>query len=560
MFSHRLKIELRENRIYILIWALVLLTLTIAAILLWRSAPVLDPVTSRLGSPSPDLIALLLLPLVALLIVTTITSFRQDNLKDPQTFWNTRPVRPRTLHRTKFIFLHLLFTLPLTLCTFIVSINATTMSTSLIYAAESALWSAAAIHLCALCCLHNHQWARLPILPALGFLGFILVALIVSKLNIAQPGRYNPGRFSVNTLFITLILLFLFALAGFHLIKKPGTTYPLWMPFLIGALTFPLLTATWLPDNFSKSTEAQQYQPSEPLTTFSNSNSSINRQYFYDLNYPLIDLMGNQDRIPINLLSQRIDSAPLSQFPSGIRAELKYWSSGMDPLDGPQNLQTIALDQENRNRFRVTLSLSIPHEHSLQTSPQFNDLPRKQITLEGEVEILTASLDDALTIDQSKEFTHETSGGMLTYHPSDGKGQPDTIQSKVFRLPLVSANLIHPHLFYRNNDILVAMRHRVTGQSFILQNGSSSTRYGPFGKVQYSEIQHPEESSLVSHYWKNYLQKQFPDFPDFADWKKDADLLILPPEQFKNVRIPFKITVSVPDLDLLQQRLNNGPE
>jgi hypothetical protein len=342
MFSHRLKIELRENRIYILIWALVLLTLTIAAILLWRSAPVLDPVTSRLGSPSPDLIALLLLPLVALLIVTTITSFRQDNLKDPQTFWNTRPVRPRTLHRTKFIFLHLLFTLPLTLCTFIVSINATTMSTSLIYAAESALWSAAAIHLCALCCLHNHQWARLPILPALGFLGFILVALIVSKLNIAQPGRYNPGRFSVNTLFITLILLFLFALAGFHLIKKPGTTYPLWMPFLIGALTFPLLTATWLPDNFSKSTEAQQYQPSEPLTTFSNSNSSINRQYFYDLNYPLIDLMGNQDRIPINLLSQRIDSAPLSQFPSGIRAELKYWSSGMDPLDGPQNLQTIA--------------------------------------------------------------------------------------------------------------------------------------------------------------------------------------------------------------------------
>lgn len=103
MFSHRLKIELRENRIYILIWALVLLTLTIAAILLWRSAPVLDPVTSRLGSPSPDLIALLLLPLVALLIVTTITSFRQDNLKDPQTFWNTRPVRPRTLHRTKFI-------------------------------------------------------------------------------------------------------------------------------------------------------------------------------------------------------------------------------------------------------------------------------------------------------------------------------------------------------------------------------------------------------------------------------------------------------------------------
>lgn len=560
MFFHRLKIELRENRIYVLLWILVLATLTISTITIWNSDLVLDPDTGRLGNSASDLIALLILPLIALPIVSTITSFRQDNLKDPRAFWNTRPVRPTTLHSTKFVFLHLIFTLPLALCTFIVSINATSMGTSLLYAAEAALWSAAAIHLCSLCALHNHQWARLLIIPAVGFFGFILVTFISTQLNIVQLRIYNhPSQLSANTLFITLGLLLLFAIAGAYLIKKPGTTYPVWAPFLIGALIFPLLRANWLP-NFSQSTEAKKYQPSEPLTTFSNSTSSINRQYFYDLNYPLTDLMGSHDRIPISLVSHQIDSTPLSHSEADIRVGLKSWNSGTDQLAGPQNLQTIALDQEDSNRFRVTLSLSIPHDHSLQSSPQFNDLPRKEITFEGEVEILTASLEDALTVEKGKEFNHETSDRILTYLPSAKKGQSDTLQSKVFRLPLASADLVQSNLSSRQNEILVAMRHRGTGQYFLLHKGSSGTRYGTFGEVQSSEFQNPEESSLVTYYWKDHLQKKFPDFPDFTDWKKDADLIILAPEQFKNVRIPFKITVSVPDLDLLQQRLNDGPE
>lgn len=558
MFSHRLKIEFRENRIYALLWILVLMTLTISIISIWNSDPITDPATGRPDSAATGLIGLLLLPLILLPIVSTITSFRQDNLKDPRAFWNTRPIRPATLHSTKFVFLHLLFTLPLTLCTFIVSINATTMSTSLIYAAESALWSAAAIHLCALCALHNHQGAKLLLIPAIGLFGIITTAFLISRFHLTQPNTHQPGRYEGNLLFTTTLLLILFVIAGVYLIKKPRTNYPLWAPLLVGSLTFPLLSANWLP-NFSNPTETMDYERTEPITAFTTSSTRINQQHFYLLNFALEDFLGDTDRIPIDLVYQRIDSAPLSEFQSDIRVELKSWNTGTDRLAGDNNLKNIALDHQNNSDFRVSLSFSIPHDHSIQTVPQIDDLPRKDITFEGAVDILTVSLEDAQAIDPEQEFTGRTSGRIFTFLPSNKKGRPNTIQSEHFRLPLASSDLLQPGRRSHFNEILVAMRHRGTGQYFLIPERGSSSRRGTFGEVHSSELQNPEETMLVNYNWENQLKKKFPDFPDYNDWKKDADLLILPPEQFKTIRIPFKVTVAVPDLDLLQQRLNDSP-
>jgi len=150
MFSHRFKSEIRGNKIYLILWALVLAILSVSAISYWNSDIKIDPRTGRPENGVSELIGLLIVPLVAIPIVSTITSFRLDNLKDPRAFWNTRPIRPNILHTTKFVFLHLAYTIPVAICTFIIGVNATSAGSAMIFSAEAALWCAAVIQLSAL--------------------------------------------------------------------------------------------------------------------------------------------------------------------------------------------------------------------------------------------------------------------------------------------------------------------------------------------------------------------------------------------------------------------------
>ena len=557
MFFHRLKIEFRENRIYLALWFLVLATLTIFAISSWNAEIKLDPITGRLDNAMADFIGLLIIPVIFTPIVCTITTFRQDNLKDPSAFWNTRPVRPATLHTAKFIFLHLALTLPLTLCTFLISINALTFGDSMVYSAEAALWCSAAIHLAALASLHNHQWSKLLLLPATGFLGILFTAFLVNKLNLASPNPYNPSRSSANLLFTTSLLLIVFVIGGIALIKKPQLKFPIWSAVLVGSLTFPLLTANWLP-NLSTSSETIALEPSEPIDTFTTGTTNHNGQYYYLLNYALSDLLPDSDRTPINLLSQQIDLNSLSEIDPALRVKVRSWNTGADQFPGEKNLQTIALAQKNKSYFKVSLSIEIPHNHAVQAAPKLDDLPRKNVTIEGEVHLVTMSLEDSFTIDAGQAFNKKGPGWAFSYLPSDTKNRLPSIHSKSFRLPLVSADLLQARL--NNQDPFMTLRHRETGQFIMLKEGSGRGQHGMFGNINSTDIQDPKNTTVVHHYWKNRLQNQFPDFPDFDEWRKNTELQILPPERLETIRVPFKITIALPDVELLQQRLNELPK
>ena len=559
MFSHRFKIEIRENRIYAIIWFLVLAILTISAISYWNSEIKFDPLTGRPGNSMSEIIGLLIIPLGAIPIVCTVATFRQDNLKDPRAFWNTRPVRPAILHTTKIVFLHLLFTLPLALCTFLVSINATDFGTSMIYAGEAALWSAAAIHLAALASLHNHQISKLLLIPAVGLLGIMFTAYLVSQFHLTTPNSYHPTRFNSNLLITTCILLVLFVLGGIALIKKPTLKFPLWAPLLVGSLTFPVLSASWLP-RFNPNRDVVEFHPSEPLTEFTTATTRHNLQHYYLLNYPLENLLPGSDRIPIKLLSHQLDYSSLSELNSGFKTEIKSWNGASDHFPGDKNLERIALDQNNDRLFNITLSVGVPHDHSIRSIVDMDDLPRKNVTIEGDMDIITLSPEDAFTIDRNQTFTSKEPGQSFTYKPSGGKNIRSSIMSKTFSLPLASSVNLQIDRNYHGQNPFISLKHRETGQFFLLQENSGRTFHSMFGRVHYSEIQNPREDSMVNHYWKHRLQNKFPDFPDFEEWNKNTELQILPPERFKTVTVPFKVTVALPDLDLLQKRLNDLPE
>jgi hypothetical protein len=428
----------------------------------------------------------------------------------------------------------------------------------MIYAGEAALWCAGAIHLSAFAALHNHQWSKLLLMPATGLLGIMITAIIVSRLDLLPINQYDPTRSASNLLITVFLLLIIFAIGGIALIKKPKLHFPIWSSVLLGSLTFPLLSATWLP-NLTRSNETVKLEPSEPITKFTTINTRHNQQHYYYLNYDLIDLLTETESMPIDLLSYRI--VPNSAFESDPRTkvDIRSWNSGTDQFPGENNLESIAVDRQQDRNFQVSLSIGIPHDHQIRQTPETDDIPRKNVTVEGSFVTTTASMDDAVVIDPDKPFQQNKQGQFFSYHPASKKSRSPLIYSKIFRLPLVSTSLVQGKRRY-HHDPLIFMRHRETAHYFHLPDGSSGSRSGMFGEVNYSEIQNPEDIPLVNHYWKNRLQKESPDFPDFNEWKKDAELLVLPPEQFKTVTVPFKVTIALPDPKILQQRLDELPE
>lgn len=557
MFLHRLKIEIRENRIFLIIWAFTLVGLGYAAISFWNGKMAIDPRTGSLLDSSLAILAILMAPLIFVPIVTTITTFRQDNLKDPRAFWNTRPLRPGILHRTKFIFLHLFFTLPLFLFVLGISLNATDFRTSMIFAIEAALWCAATIHLCGLAALHNHQWSHIFLIPANGFIGAFLAAFIANKLAPHQLTDFDIQQATANILYTIAILLVVFVVGAMVVIKKPHFKFPIWVPVLIGALTFPMLSANLFP-RLGRGADIVTYENSDPITEFSTTNYRQNEQYFYLLNYQLDELLKDTDRHPVSLISHKVDYDPnvLNLTGSGLR--IREWQSGINSLPHEKNLESIARRRTNGDDFNISLTVRVPHDFPVQTAQNFDDIPRKNITISGEVEILTVSLDDAFLIDPDERLEHQTPGSKFVYQPTSKKDRPHGMFTKNFTLPLVSAEALGPNRRVRSDDPIIFLRHRKTNQWFPIQDGNERAQYGMFGSIHYIGIQNPKDSSMVTHYWENRLQSELPDFPDFEDWEKEADLHILPSNLFKPIKVPFTVTLAVPDLRILQERLNGS--
>ncbi|MGJ8696635.1 MAG: hypothetical protein ACSHYF_09980 [Verrucomicrobiaceae bacterium] len=553
MFLHRLKLEFRENRIHLILWILTLAGLTCAALSFWNGDLKINPATGRFSNGFSGLLGLLIVPLILLPFVTTITTFRQDNLKDPRAFWSTRPVRPATLHTAKFAFLHLIFTLPLALCTFAICLNALSTGTALIFTAEAVLWCAASIHLSALASLHNHRWSHLLLIPGLGILGLATAAIIYSKITFYQPSGNHQGQFAGNLLFTLTVLLILFTIAGFSLIKKPHLKFPLWAPVLVGSLSFPLLSASWLPP-LSDATQTVTYQNPETITRFTTATSRHNQQHLYLLNFPLDNLLHDSDRHPIELLSHKftIESDTLSL--PGARIRIREWNSGIENVSDGQNLESLAQNRSTDRPYNITITIEIPHERSIDFTPIYDDLPRVNTIVKGELELITVSLDDAFIIDPDQKFETQTLGTKFTYLPSTRKDRPHSMLTRRFALPLASSSVMHP--LRRSQEPLVILRHRETGQWFRATDGSSMSQSGMFGRTTIDELQYLEDTTMVSHYWKHRLQREFPDFPDFGEWQKNAETLILPPHLFQTFKVPFEVTLAVPDLTLFQQRLN----
>ena len=552
MHLHRLKLEFREHRIQLILWALTLIGLSYGALSFWNSDVKIDPLTGRANDTVTELMSLLMFPLILFPFVITISSFRRDNLKDPRAFWNTRPIRPKTLHITKFLFLHLVLTLPAALCTFIVSFNAVSLGTSLILTTETTLWCATAIHLSGLAALHNHSLSKLFLIPALGSAGLMLTAFIVTNLR-SHYQSFNPGQFEMNLLITLAILLVLFAIAGTFLIKKPQLKFPLWAPLLIGALIFTLITSSWAPA-FSTATKTVKLHAPEPITTFSTSSTKHNHQHLYRLNFPLGQLLTDTERHPIDLLSSEVSIDPGSLSLSGADVAIKEWSSGFENLPIEKNLEAITKQSGHNSHFRISLSIKIPHQHPVSTTPEYRDLPRKNITVRGEIELLTVSFEDFLVIEDDQKFETKSSGVKFSYLPPSRRSSGSSEMIKTFSLPLASSDLLRSN--QQQPKSMLILRHRVNGQWFALSEKSGSSRGNLFGRLRSNKFSHINDSNMVNHYWEHRLQRASPDFPDFEDWRKEADLLILPPHLFQTIKVPFEITIAVPDLKTFQERLN----
>ena len=493
-------------------------------------------------------------PLIFLPIITTAITFRLDGLKDPHAFWNTRPIRPRVMHTTKFIFLHLVFTLPLVLGTLIVSLNATSLGDSLLYATEAALWCIAAIHLIGFAALHDHRWSHLLLVPALGLLGLMLMSIITSKFAPEVLMTSNNEQIVTNIFIVLAVIGLLFLIAGIAQIKKPHFKFPLWAPLLVGVCTFSLIVADWLP-RIDTADEVLELKEDTAITEFSTTRLTRNQRPYYRLEFPIENFLSGSDQIPIDLLNRRVEVTSSPSFETLARYSIGELNFGPD-FSNELNLGKMVSSHARAAEIRVYVE--IPVNRSVSSSLKFDQLPRKNVTLEGEYFLSTVSFDDFIVNALGEPLDYDTPGNSFSYKPSIIPGGAGSVFTKVFQLPLLSSELLVGRGTYR--DPILIMRHRETHQWFHIENNGGHTRHGLFGIVRQDGLRNSENSSMVSHHWEHRLQREYPDFPDYQEWKKEAEMLFLPKSLQKIVKVPFQVTIAVPDLDLMQKLLNEDAE
>lgn len=185
MFFFRLKNEFAENRKPVLIlWGI--LGIILWTFFQWWRDPLADPDTRQSGVAEFSFLGV---GIVAFFLVTTL--FKRDDLKHPQEFWVTRPLRSNTVFGAKLVFVWLVLVLPCAVLTGLSGWIAGVGDSAAWNGLEMMLWAGCAANLLSLSCMaHPGNRGLLGVLCFFG--GVVGTGIVLGNMDPVLLGGRHP--------------------------------------------------------------------------------------------------------------------------------------------------------------------------------------------------------------------------------------------------------------------------------------------------------------------------------------------------------------------------------
>lgn len=555
MFIYRLKNEWKENRRVLLsLW--VTLVVVGGCFCSWWFAPI----DSMAGAEALQVIATLA-ALVAggAVLGLTVLMFKRDDLKSPQAFWATRPIRSLPFFGAKLVVLGLAVVLPIGVLVTFAGMVAGLGATALWNALESMMWVSAALGLLAMACMAFGGLMK----PVLALGAFAAGLMLPPMVGIVEPVRWwlrsavvEQQQFLWNMLFLLLVVavvcvwLCLRQAADKHRPSRIWTWAVGGFACLLTASFVPLPGGLWLA-NPQCEVEVMALQSGSVSAPYqlghgrSYGREGVGLDYVVDLNQPLAH--DEISLVTIELEVHDVDGVSL-------RARLGNMRSRRDGPNGSDafTLSVWVLEGEG------THDRSGSWSGSEEMLDRVQGIPKRTVRVTGVVEMRVTNYRDAHRGQMDERFESKKDGMIFAYLPeAPGGGWAGVgsraLVSKRFGLPLITGDI-----GYNPYEMV---RVAIDGPGEMYQHPgnfveSHRVNHALFGFDNYSEIRINDHEVESSYQWRE-LQKSGYD-KSFAEWKQEAELIVQVIDEERTVMMPIDVEIEIPDPVKLREMMLAG--
>lgn len=547
MFLHRLKFEFAANfKLLIAIW--VVFGIIVWSFHQWWFSPLVD---QDGADGAVSVIGIILLLILVLCLVSTL--FKRDDLKHPQEFWVTRPIRSFTFFGAKLVFAWLVIALPCAVLITLIGMITGVGLSALWNGLEMMLWVSLVTNLLAMSCMANP--GNRSLYGFLCFIGGVILTCIL--MNNAPLDRLlnsygvSDRQMSWNFFILLIVLNMWFGWKCLQLIRDKHTNQRALYLGVIGVLTVLVIAFVAIPGGLSR---GMPNSPAKHLTT-------VTKKVSQTISYTVGEKYGAKFA---SFAFEVNAGESIPDFDCEI-VDTDLVVIGQDnTLLEMQMLMNRYQDYESQT-LRTNLNLNFSVFDRLPgiggSSSSGNDsrieeiidgIPLQKVRIQGTVTLNQLVYRELVSGPLDQPFVHREGGIVCAYNPVSMRGAYNT-SWKAFSPPstLSAGNRVWEKVRIR----LEAKSHPSFQWTRPLIGGSmsSGTFFGSY-HLQHIRI---GDADIESDYIWQQLKRGGYD-KSVKEWKKDARLVFEVVDRVTPLIIPVDVEVEVPDPSKVRELLKNG--
>ena len=551
MFLHRLKNEFSENlKLVLALW--ITLGVALWSFCKWWFEP-LGEVSDF--SQVAGAFAGIGIGLVAFFLITTL--FKRDDLKHPQEFWATRPIRSFTLFGTKLLFSWLVIALPCGLLMATIGLIAGVGSSAFWNGLEVMVWVGFATNLLALSCMAYP--GNRALLGCLGFFGGVIVVCIAINnpplRTLLRSHEVSSQQLGWNLLLVLIGLNAWFGFRCWCLIRDKHATQSTLVLVALGILIVPLIAFVPLP---GKLPMIGLGAPSITLPTATDAESNgTNFSYGdrYGANFASVQieltptgLVGADGWEVVGSKLQVEGEDNLLQAVECSWVQVFHGGSAVASIEKPV-LTYFVYDRQPGSGGGSSSSSGGDNNEIISA------LPRRKVRITGAITLNRIDYRELASGFLDQPFSHRGGGIVSSYLPStsDVARARRNAMWKAFSPPLVTS---------RYGQRRESARYRVEDPAskdidWTNQLGGGSSGGGAFfGSYRMSEFSVSDDEIESDYYWRRLKESGYEK--SVQEWKKETRLICEVVDRITPVILPVDIEVEVPDPDKVRELLVKG--
>ena len=554
MFLHRLKTEFSENlKLTIALW--LILGVFFWSFYRWWFGPIASE------SDATDMMSGLSIFGVGATILFLIgTMFKRDDLKNPQDFWTTRPIRSFTLFGTKLVYVWLIVVIPAGILMMILGWIAGAGTMAFWHGVETILWLGFLTNLLALSGM-SHLGGNKALLGLISFFGGVILACVLLSNppahDYVDPYVLGGAQLQWNIFVLLLVLNAWLAWKLHRQISHPHLSQRATAMLLTGFLVVITAAFAPIPGGLPGTSLGQGTQL--PVA----SHAQFNK---YAAGYG--ELYGAK------FVSLGIELAPDTAIMGSefdvrqAHVEILGAHSSGHLLDVETAQYRLIRNNDNdllelRPGLGLFIYTNVPGSSgrsSNGTSPEImtklSAIPQVKVRLKGNLMIDRYSYRTLQSSSLDRPISHRDGNIRCSFQPTPSDSRqwqsiaswkryaptPLMLGSQMSRLESIRCRIEHPTFDTG------AWSHRFEGSG---QGGG-----GLFGQYYIKELRMSDEEIEASYDWSELVKSGYPK--SVQDWKKDARLVFEEISHVEQLILPIDAEVEIPDPDRVREMLRNG--